>query len=404
MKKNLLVGLLLIIITSTMTIRAQAPTITITNLDTFAIQGMAAQPVLKINIDAGAADYLTLQNFVIKSLCQDSTDIDSVAVFCSGKNNRFSFADYSSDIVSLLTKRKKFHKDSVTFGSLSFNLDPGTNYFWVVLDLSKTSKPSHYLNATTRAGGITINGITYPATAPPPPTKQITIWQKYFTENFEKANTDGTPYGWVSRYFDTEKINWMLHQGGFGTNDNIPGNGNPSNAKSGKKNARFAVGYTMWKSSMLYRTKPIDLTLAVKPLLTFYHAQMYNAILDKQDSVSIYYQQLPDTTWRYLKGYQLATPDNGSWVKREVVLPSALAGKNINLGFKGYANYGWGVCVDSVVIYETLSANRAINDIVVTQPNIGIAPQSSADNPIIRVNIRVRGNTNSITMSSFTAT
>jgi hypothetical protein len=404
MKKKLLLGLSFVIFTGTFALRGQVPVITITNLDTLAIQGMPAQPVLKMNINAGSANYLSLQNLVIKSLCQDSTDIDSVAVYYTGKNNRFSFADYSSDIVSLLTKRQKFHKDSVTFASLTFNLDTGTNYFWVVLDLSKTSKAAHYLNATIRAGGITISGSFYPVTAPPLPTQQINIWQKYFTENFEKANTDGTPYGWISKYYDSDKINWTLHQGGFGTNDNIPGTGNPSNAKSGKTNARFAVGYTMWRSSMLNHIKPIDLTLAVKPLMVFYHAQMYDAILSKQDSMSVYYQLLPDTTWRYMKGYQLATPNDGSWVKRQIVLPDAMSGKNVNIGFRGYANYGWGVCIDSIVVYETQVSTRIINSINVTQPNTSFVPQSSTDNPILRVDLRIKGNTSSITLNSFAVT
>ncbi|HEY4789257.1 MAG TPA: BNR-repeat neuraminidase N-terminal domain-containing protein, partial [Bacteroidales bacterium] len=405
MKKKLLIYLSLAILTSMQMIKAQTPTITITNLDTFAIQGMANQPVLKMNINTGTADNLTLESLVIKSLCQDSTDIDSVAVYYTGKNNRFSFADYSSDIVSLLAKRKKFHKDSVTFNNLTFNLDTGTNYFWVVLDLSKTSKAGHYLNTSIRSGGITINSLFYPATEQLP-TKQITIWQKYFTENFEKANTNGTPYGWTIRYYDSGKVNWLLHQGGYGTNDNVPGTGNPSAAKSGKTNARFAVGDIYWHSSMLSHIKPIDLTLAVKPLLVFYHAQMYNPLIagGKQDTMSIYYQSLPDTTWRYLKGYQLATPDDGTWVKRQIVLPDAIIGKNVNLGFRGYANYGWGVCVDSVVIFETLSANRSINSIEITQPNTNFAPQSSTDNPILRVNFRVKGNTNSVTLNSFTVT
>lgn len=400
--KKILKCLILVLIASIAQLKAQTPTISITNLDTSAIQGMADQPVLKLNINTGTADNLTLQSLSIKSLCQDSTDIDSVAIYYTNKNNRLSFADYSNDIVTLLAKRKKFHKDSVVFNNLTFGLDTGRNYFWVVLNLSKTSKAGHYLNATIRAGGITINGTTYPATAPPSPAGQILIWQKYFTENFEKANGDGTPYGWQSRYYDSYKINWYNRQGGYGTPDHA-GNGNPTNAKSGKTNARFAVGDIMMHSSMLFYNKPIDLSLSVKPLLVFYHAQIYNPLLSKQDTLSLYYQLLPDTTWRYMKGYQLATP-TGTWVKRQIVLPDAMVGKKINLGFRAYANYGWGVCVDSIMIYETQSATRSVNDVIVSQPETGFVPQSSTDNPILRVDFKVRGNTGALTLSSFAVT
>src|SRR6266542_5464637 len=229
---------------------AQVPTITITNLDTFAIRGLPTQTAMKICINTGVSSSLALEKLVIKSLCQDSTDVDSVAVFYTTTYNRFSLADYASDAPSLLAKRQKFHHDSTVFIGLGFTLSAGNNYFWVVLDLSKTSKAAHYLNVTTRAEGITINGTGYPATAPPAPSQQIPIWQKYFTENFEKTNANGTPYNWLSRYYDSNKVNWYLHQGGYGTQDNIPGNGNPSNAKSGKTNARFAAGDIMWHSSM----------------------------------------------------------------------------------------------------------------------------------------------------------
>ena len=91
-------------------------------------------------------------------------------------------------------------------------------------------------------------------------------------------------------------------------------------------------------------------------------------------------------------------------MKREIQLPDQCVNNNVYIGFRGIAQYGWGVCVDSVMIYETGSSPRTINEIKAVHTGIQMAPQGGLNIPVLRTNIRVRGNTGTVNMTSFAVT
>lgn len=365
-------------------------TITVTQADTFAIKGLPDQPILKININTGAITSYSLERLVIRSLSDDSLDIKTVKIYRS-LNNRFSKADYPGE-ETLITSGVKLLKDSAVFSGLTFPLNAGDNIIWVVYDLAQTSKPGDILDAYIKAGGIRISGSSFPA-ADENPSGEVLIRQKYFSDNFESFEA-GTrrPLNWTVSGDINAK--WEAQAGGYSDN--------PYGAKSGSLNARSYDQNLLGRSSWLI-SKPLNLSLSVKPKLTFYHAQMFRPITGMTDSVGVYYGYTTTGPWTFIKNYTLATPD-GLWVKREVDLPDGMVNSKVYLAFKSTAQYGFGVCIDSTTIYESNVSARTVKSIVGTHPILNIVPQESYNNPILRFNIGVRGNTGTLNFTAVKVT
>ena len=376
--------------------------ITITQVDTFALQGMAAQPVLKININViGTDGSLSFQKLLVHTLNDYNTDVDSAALYYSDINNRFSLIDYPGEAF-LLGHRRKIAGDTAAF-SIAYNLQTGDNYFWVTMDLNSGSRASHVLRAYVPANGITIASIFYPPTQSI--TAKDTIAQIYFRDNFENY-TIGTrslmyPVGWdQSPTPNNTYFSWHNNNGGY----SISTVGYPAAAKSGKYNLLVnKVGYQP-DSTVVY--KQIDLSLASHPKLTFYHAQAAwckdIACADKNsDKLRVKYKIGTLGAWHEIAMYRLETDD---WTKREIFLPTTACVSNCILGFEGIVQFGWGVVVDSVIIYETHVINKGIHDVAITQPNLTMIPQGASKNPILRMNIRVKGNTGNVILNSINVT
>lgn len=381
--------------------KAQAPVVTFMQLDTFAINGMKNQPVLKIKIHT-SVNTNTLEQIRIKSLCEDSTDIDNVVVYLS-RLNRFSLEDYQDIGTTIITSRKNFTGDSVVFGNMTTPLSLGDSYIWILLDLASTSIAGHNIGAAILKGGVKISGVTYPS-SDFIPTKPVSIRKKYYSENFEHYNNaiNRYPLNWTQQHLGTaNNADWQCYQGGYGSN--------PGTAKSGSYNARLIFLNSLAKTTIL-QSPPLNFNLVIQPRLTFYHAQMqfckstcgptdYN----DTDSLGVYYKIGAAGSWKFLKDYVLPTP-TGQWVKRVVELPSEIRNSEVYFGFKGTAQWGFGTCVDSIVIYEAGVLPREINAIVTDNPYKENAPQSATKVPVSRTNIKVRGNTNSILLKSFKVT
>ncbi len=367
---------------------SKAQTFNITQLDTFAISALPDQPILKVVVNTGASSSLSLERLVVYSTSEDSLDIENVRIYRT-TGNRFSKADYPAEIEEITSIGANLLKDSAVFTGLTFPLKAGDNIIWVVYDLSKTSKAGHFIDGYIKAGGIKISGNTYPAENANP-NGEILIRQKYFTENFEKFGDNRKPLNWtISGDINAD---WKCELGGYA--------GNPSTAKSGSLNARSYAENPSGRVSRMI-SKPLNLSLSIKPKLTFYHAQMFRPVTDKSDSLGIYYGFTSTGPWNFIKNYTLPTPD-GLWVKREIDLPDEMINSNVYLVFKSTAQWGFGVCVDSITIYEANVSERKIKSINCDHPTTYFIPQGSSNNPILRYNIGVTGNTGSLTFSSCT--
>jgi hypothetical protein len=375
--------------------------ITITQVDTFALKGKMAQPVIKINIRVtGTTGTLDLQKLLINTLNEDNSDVDSVVVYNTGGNNRFSLADYPGEYFKVDT-RKKIIGDSVVF-NISYLLGTGDNYFWITMDLNKYSRASHYLDAFIKADGIKVGTSYYPA-ADVSPSGIVGIAEIYYKENFEYKTNQTEPVGWTQEQIAGSPVRWKSNSGGYGIS---AGTGHPSSSKSGNLNVMLQrQSYTPYKTILV--SKPLDLSLSARPLITFYHAQVNwckdgDCIVSDNDELKVLYKVGESGSWVELEHYQLATPNK--WLKREVLFPEGVNNANTYIGFEGTTKYGWGVCIDSLTIYETGIIPREVKTIIARNPITEMVPQGSNSNPVLRINIRVRGNTGPINLNSIKVT
>lgn len=382
--------------------------VNISLVDTFALRGYQNQPILQIHIKiTGTSGNISLQKLIINSLNQSNSDIDSIAIFQT-TTERFSLADYPGEGTQI-TSRKQLTGDSVAFSNMNFPLDTGDNYIWVMMDVDKNANGSHTLGASIRQNGIELSGNYYPVSTFTP-AGTIPIMQVYYTCNFEDVNGNNQPLNWTQQITGggSSPNTWIGHYGGY----NLPFNaGYPSAPKSGKLNALLAQQASSPILVDMLISQPLDLSYAAKPTLTFYHAQVAwckatneqgQCTQSNSDELSVFYRIGTAGSWNLLTSYPLATPDN--WTKRQIQLPDSAAQSNFYLGFQGTAQYGWGVCLDSIVLYESAVIPIQINDVVVSQPVTAKVPQSSSRNPILRVDLQIKGNSGSVNMDSLTVT
>lgn len=381
--------------------------VNISQVDTFALRGYQNQPVLQIHIKiTGTGGNLSFQKLQINSLNQLNSDIDSIAIYQT-PTNRFSFADYPGEAI-LMTSRKNLTGNSVLFNNMNFPLDTGDNYIWVTMDVDKNAIISDTLKAAIPQNGIEIGGNFYPSSYQSP-SGSAKIMQVYYTCNFENENGSDEPVNWTQQITGggASPVNWICHYGGY----NLPHNaGYPPAPKSGRFNALFARQLSTPIVGMLI-SQPLDLSLSGRPMLTFYHSQVAwckqvdghgNCIQSNSDLLSVYYRIGTAGNWNLLTTYPSATPN--AWIKRQILLPDSAAQGNVYLGFQGTAQYGWGVCLDSIVLYETEILPEQINSIVVSKPVTSLVPQNSGNNPVLRFDIRIKGNTGDINLDSLTIT
>jgi hypothetical protein len=376
---------------------AVVDTVIITQVDTFALKNMPAQPVIKINIKLSGTGSLALQKLVINTANENNSDVDSVAVYSTTVYNRFSKADYPTEYYLLGEEKKIIFGDSVVFDNLSYIIYPGDNYFWVTMDLSQYSRVSRTLDAYIKAGAIKVGGNYYPASNKNP-NDVVAIADIYFRENFENKTFQNEPVGWTQEPILLSPVRWKNNYGGYGLNE---GPGHPSNPKSGNWNVMlYRESFDLYKTILI--SPKIDLSLSTKPLINFYHAQVeryINAGNLKFDKLRVLYKIGTAGSWNELAAYQnLPTPN--SWLKREVYFPDGLNSSDVYLGFEGTTNYGWGVCVDSLIIYETEVINREVNAVYAMNKVLDMVPQGADQNPIIRVNIRIKGNVGTVNLNS----
>ena len=191
-------------------------------------------------------------------------------------------------------------------------------------------------------------------------------------EDFESGSIPGD---WTQEYIDGTSP-WIVSNGGY--------NGHPEEANSGFYNARFFVQDTDGSTTRLI-TPQFNLGINEVGTLTFYHAQQ--SWVGYQDELKVYYKNAPDGEWILLVSVTVDTP---TWTLRQLTLPNPST--TYWLAFEGYAEYGYGVCIDDVHIDGEPMYNSDLQGIALTGPgnvtagnsesftitifNAGIEPQS----------------------------
>ena len=176
-----------------------------------------------------------------------------------------------------------------------------------------------------------------------------------FFEDFETNSFDCWSLEFVSG-----STQWGRRNGGM--------NGYPTSAYSGSNNAFFYAGNTSKPISKLV-TPILNMSGVTDATLTFYHAMtIWQTDIDK---LEVFYKNSPSGNWNLLQTYTTNTP---AWTLRTIALPNVTA--TYWVAFQGTSNYGYGVCIDDVLIDGD---NTGVNDELSTA-GIILHPNPTKDN------------------------
>jgi hypothetical protein len=215
-----------------------------------------------------------------------------------------------------------------------------------------------------------------------------------FSEGFESGEI---PLNWKQE-FVKGAISWRYEPGGYTTSPAIPNSRRPIHAHGGNLNAIFQYQSMNSEATKLITKKISALEFAVKPELHFYHAQFdWIHPPTYHDYLKVYYKTSATSAWKLLQTYSLATTD---WVERIILLPENDLSADYYLAFEGETKWGWGSCIDDIQIIETGIKQKALGEISVEQTGDIPIGSGSKNNPVLRVNLKVTGNSGTFPLNS----
>jgi len=184
------------------------------------------------------------------------------------------------------------------------------------LDLNQTAIQNLSIGNT---GNHTLNYACYL------PTGLSTVLDETFA-------TTAIPTGWTHLH-DVGTTDWIFTTGGHSSN--------PSTAFDGTYNALLYKSLSSATTKLI--TPSLDLAGANSATLTFWHAQ--KVWTSGQDTLRVYYRTTATGIWTLLNTY---SSNITAWTQRTINLPN-LTG-TYYIGFQGITDYGYGVCLDKVVV------------------------------------------------------
>jgi hypothetical protein len=213
-----------------------------------------------------------------------------------------------------------------------------------------------------------------------------------FYEGFENSGSS-IPSGWTNAY-QAGTENWKIGVGaGTFTSGQV---GIPDTAAFGQYNAYFRVPSPTPHITRLV-TPPINLQFAVHPELSFWHAQYPRN--GNHSKLVVYYAETPTGPWYPLANYQNPVYE---WTHRVFQLPSGIP--TLYLAFEGHSGGGTpgSVCIDEVTIIEMGEMPRFLSAVNTSLPTTAFVPTGSQNNPVLRTEFAVMGNTGSVTLEKYT--
>ncbi len=199
----------------------------------------------------------------------------------------------------------------------------------------------------------------------------------YLNSSFETSEDQAT---WTSMPAHPT-VKWKYDTGG----DQYP-----LSAKSGILNA-----WLFWPDpgTSVYRTlqsQAIDLSVAERPELTFWHAQAKSFL--GQDELTILFKAGSAADWDTIIAYTERMDDWTGEIYNINEIDEKYLCEDFYLGFLGMANGGHGVCVDSVVIKEKAIIDKFVKSIAYTDVEHEVIASKTEQLPLIRVEIEIMGN------------
>jgi len=181
----------------------------------------------------------------------------------------------------------------------------------------------------------TPEGFQTPTPTPAPPSSPTPAPQSIpFSEDFEITWVDGAPINWSTEYIMGTN-NWIRAAGGY--------SGNPTAAHGGTYNARFF--YDGWDDIV---TRLISPRLEFGPFIQNTRLSFWLAMEEwdgDQDELSIYYRTSAGGAWNLLTHYDSSI---SVWTERTIDLLEP--GDDYYICFEGTANYGYGICLDDLLV------------------------------------------------------
>lgn len=233
------------------------------------------------------------------------------------------------------------------------------------------------------------------------------ISQVFLDEGFE----DGyKPDGWTQEYVNGA-VEWRYRNGGYNPSDPnldnpITPNGevdiarNPPAAYEGNYNAFFFnQGIDNERTKLI--TPLMNMMGATAVELSFYLCQIPWTFEGSTgwDILRVYYKVSDTDPWLLLEEYLDPVYD---WEEQRINLPNP--SETYYVAFEGHTRWGFGSCIDNVHIEETGTQQLYVADIEFEQPFSLEVPSGTSDVPIIRADMKVYGNTGSLTLDQFTFT
>ena len=223
-----------------------------------------------------------------------------------------------------------------------------------------------------------------------------------FFENFD-ASPGSKPPGWTTE-IGPGSIDFQFVNGG-GTKDTTkPGSRRPPTAYSGSVNALYFFESIEQEYTYLV-TSPVNLEFAVKPELRFQHAMLEGDLGPglANDELRVYYKTHPDSAWVESRKIGEYTDPVASWTEQTILVPEEAYVAECYFAFKAKTNHAWGVCIDDVSVVETGEQQRQLDTLSIHQANTDFAATGSVNNPILRIDITVKGNTGNVILNSIEA-
>ncbi len=220
-----------------------------------------------------------------------------------------------------------------------------------------------------------------------------------FYENFD-SSPGSKPSGWTTE-LETGDSKWEFVNGGGTKNPGIPGSRRPSYSNSGMVNALYFFESLEGEEVTLV-TPPVNLEIAVRPELRFAHVMREGNLGfgTAHDELRIYYKTHFDSAWTEIRKVAEFTDAVYDWTEQIVQLPEGAFVPECYFAFKAKTNYGWGVGIDDVTVVETEIQPREVEALEIFQEDTGILPTGSKGNPILRINVLVKGNSGSVSLNS----
>jgi hypothetical protein len=230
-------------------------------------------------------------------------------------------------------------------------------------------------------------------------TQTLTGQDTLYYENFDSS--PGTkPPGWTTE-LESGDSKWQFVDGGGTKNPGIPGSRRPPSAYSDTVNALYFFE-SLEGESVILVTPPVNLEFALKPELRFMHVQREGNLGfgTAHDELRVYYKTHIDSTWTEVRKIAEYTDEVYDWTEQTVLLPPEALVPECYIAFKATTRYGWGVGIDDVRVIETDVQPRWVDAVTIYQDETGFLPTGSRNNPLLRINVSVKGNSGTVALNS----